>query len=163
MLNKVMLIGNLGDDPEVRHLENGSVVARFSLATNERYKDKNGDVQTLTEWHDVVAWRGLAKIAEQFLKKGKMVYVEGKVVTRKWQDKDGNPRRTTEILANNFQMLDRRDSGGDRVKSNFPSAQDEPMGKPISGASGQPMNPQKVEAPVSPPTDSTAAEDDLPF
>ena len=110
MINKVTLIGNLGQDPEVRHLESGAVVARFSVATNERYKDKSGEVKTITEWHDVVVWRGLAELAERLLTKGKLVYIEGKLTHRKWQDKDGNPRKTTEVVANNFQILERRDS-----------------------------------------------------
>jgi len=110
MVNKVILIGNLGRDPEVRYLEGNVAVAKFSVATNESYKDKKGDWQTVTEWHDVVAWRQLAERAEKQLKKGSQVYVEGKLTHRKYQDKDGIDRYVTEVVANSFRILDRRDS-----------------------------------------------------
>ncbi len=107
-VNKVILIGNLGKDPEVRHLENGAVVANFSIATSESYTDKNtGQKVTNTEWHDIVVWRGLATIAEKYLKKGQKVYVEGKLQKRSWQDKDNNTRYTTEIVANELTILSR--------------------------------------------------------
>lgn len=124
MVNKVILIGNLGKDPEVRHLESGSVVAKFSLATNENYRDKSGEWQTLTEWHNVVVWRALAEKAERSLKKGMLVYVEGKLTTRKWQDNNGTDRYTTDVVANYLRAIDKKDSqssGG----NNFPSAEDE--------------------------------------
>lgn len=110
MVNKVILIGNLGRDPEVRYLEGNVAVAKFSVATNESYKDKKGDWQTATEWHDVVAWRTLAERAEKQLKKGSQVFVEGKLTHRKYQDKDGIERYVTEVVANSFRVLDRRDS-----------------------------------------------------
>jgi len=110
MINKVILIGNLGKDPEVRYLEGGIAVARFSVATNESYKDKSGNWQTQTEWHDVVAWRNLAERAEKQLKKGSQIYLEGKLTHRKYQDKDGNDRYVTEVVANIIRILDRRDS-----------------------------------------------------
>lgn len=109
MLNKVILIGNLGQDPEVRHLESGSTVATFSVATNENYKDKSGEWQTITEWHNIVVWRALAEMVERNYKKGMQIYVEGKLTTRKWQDKEGNDRRTTEIVANTLRILGGRD------------------------------------------------------
>ena len=96
MVNKVILIGNLGRDPEVRYLEGNVAVARFSVATNENYKDKKGEWQTATEWHDVVVWRSLAERAEKQLKKGSQVFVEGKLTHRKYQDKEGNDRYVTE-------------------------------------------------------------------
>ena len=105
-VNKVILIGNLGKDPEVRHLENGAVVANFSIATSENYKDrKTGEKVSQTEWHNIVAWRGLAEIAEKYLKKGAKVYIEGKLKTRTWQDKDGNNRYSTEVITDNLTML----------------------------------------------------------
>ena len=104
-VNKVILVGNLGKDPEVRHLENGAVVANFSMATSETYKDKNGVRQTQTEWHNVVLWRGLAEIAEKFLKKGNMIYIEGKLRTRSWEDKEGVTRYTTEVVGDSMTML----------------------------------------------------------
>jgi len=137
MLNKVMLIGNLGKDPEVRRLESGATVARFSIATNERYKDKTGNPQTVTEWHDVVMWRNLAELAEKLLVKGRLVYVEGKLSTRKYTDQNGNERRITEVIANNFQILDRKDSmdgnsSGNSSISQNSSAQDVPSNRPSS-------------------------------
>lgn len=111
MINKVFLIGNLGKDPEVRHLEGGTTVARFPVATNESYLDKNQQWQTLTEWHDVVVWRRLAERAEKQLKKGSFVFIEGKITHRKWQDRDGNDRYSTEIVAQTFRLLDRKDGG----------------------------------------------------
>ena len=110
-VNKVILVGNLGKDPEVRHLENGAAVANFSIATSETYKDKNGNRQEQTEWHNIVLWRGLAEIAEKYLRKGSQIYIEGKLRTRSWQDKDGNTRYTTEIVGDNMTMLGGRNSG----------------------------------------------------
>lgn len=104
-VNKVILIGNLGKDPEVRYLDNGVAVANFSLATTENYKNKEGERVSQTEWHNIVLWRGLAEVAEKWLKKGSSVYVEGKIRTRKWEDKDGNTRYSTEILGDNMTML----------------------------------------------------------
>ena len=109
-INKVILVGNLGKDPEVRYLEGGIAVANFSIATSESFKDKtSGERRTVTEWHNVVLWRGLAEIAEKYLKKGNQVYIEGKLRTRKWQDKDGKDRFTTEIVGDNLQMLGKKE------------------------------------------------------
>lgn len=111
-VNRVILIGNLGKDPEIRNLDNNVKLARFSLATTESYKDKEGNRQEQTEWHNIVLWRGLADIAERFLKKGDSIYLEGKIRTRQWQDENGNNRYTTEIQGENMTMLSgRRDSG----------------------------------------------------
>jgi single-strand DNA-binding protein len=115
MVNKVILIGRLGRDPEVRYTASGTPVANFSIATDERWTDNEGNRQTRTEWHNIVLWRGLATVAEQYLKKGKLIYVEGRIQTREWDDRDGNKRRTTEIVGNNMQMLD-RGNGGDSGK-----------------------------------------------
>ncbi len=104
-VNKVILVGNLGKDPEVRHLDSGVAVANFSLATTENYKNKEGERVSQTEWHNVVLWRGLAEVAEKYLKKGSSVYIEGKIKNRKWEDKEGNTRYNTEILADNLTML----------------------------------------------------------
>ena len=104
-VNKVILVGNLGKDPEVKYLDNGVAVANFSLATTENYKNKEGEKVSQTEWHNIVLWRGLAEVAEKYLKKGSSVYIEGKIKTRKWEDKDGNTRYNTEILADNMTML----------------------------------------------------------
>lgn len=110
MVNKVTLIGNLGRDPEVRTLENGTKVGSFTLATNESYKDKNDQWQTLTEWHNIVVWRYQAEKAERELKKGSLAYVEGKITHRKYQDKDGVERFTTEIVAAQIYSLERKEN-----------------------------------------------------
>ena len=119
-INKVILIGNLGKDPEVRTLENGAKVANFTLATSESYKNKEGQRVTTTEWHSIVLWRGLADIAERFLKKGNQVYIEGKIRTRTWDDKDGNKRYTTEILGDNLTMLGGRRDDADEAPPPIP-------------------------------------------
>lgn len=109
-VNKVILLGNLGKDPEVRYLDNGVAVANFSLATSENYKNKQGERVSQTEWHNVVFWRGLAEVAEKYLKKGDSIYLEGKIRTRKWEDKEGNTRYSTEVLADNMTMLGKKNS-----------------------------------------------------
>lgn len=105
MVNKVTLIGRLGKDPEVRTLENGTNIAKLSLATDESYKDKSGEWQTVTEWHNVIMWRDMAERAEKMLKKGYLVYVEGKLTNRSWQDESGNTKYITEVRANTFRLL----------------------------------------------------------
>ena len=112
-INKVILVGNLGKDPEVRYMPNGQAVANVTIATSESWKDKNtGEQQEKTEWHRVVFFRRLAEIVGEYLKKGSKIYVEGKLQTRKWQDNQGQDRYTTEIIANEMQMLDSKGSGG---------------------------------------------------
>lgn len=123
-VNKVILLGHLGKDPEVRTLENGSKVASFSVATTESYKDKNtGDKVEKTEWHNIVLWKALADITERYLVKGSQVYIEGKIQNRSYDDKDGNTRYITEILGQNLTMLgSKRDSGNS--PANTPSEDD---------------------------------------
>jgi single-strand DNA-binding protein len=135
-VNKVILIGNLGADPEVRHLQNGASVANFRLATSETYKDRQtGERREQTEWHNVVAWRGLAEITEKYLRKGSKVYVEGKLRTRKWQDKDGQDRYTTEIQADEMTLLDRAPGeGGPMREAVRPATTTSPAAAPVGGA-----------------------------
>jgi len=121
MINKVTLIGNLGQDPEIRTLENGTQVGRFSLATSDAYKDKNGDWQNQTDWHNIVVWRDLAERAASQLKKGSMVYVEGKISNRKYTDKDGVEKTVTDIVANTFRLLDKREKADDATDRSFPT------------------------------------------
>ena len=111
-VNKVILLGNLCRDPETRYTPNGDAITSFSIATTETWKDKGGQRQEKTEWHNITAYRRLAEIAGEYLKKGSSVYIEGRLQTRKWQDKQGNDRYTTEIIADQLQMLGQRDSGG---------------------------------------------------
>lgn len=110
-LNKVILIGNLGRDPEIRYTKNGQAVANFTLATTENWTNRNGEREERTEWHRIVAWGKLAEICGEYLAKGKQVYVEGRLQTRDWEDREGNKRQTTEINANNMLMLGRRGDG----------------------------------------------------
>ncbi|PLX25449.1 MAG: single-stranded DNA-binding protein [Ignavibacteria bacterium] len=110
-LNKVMLIGHLGADPELRYTEGNIPVATFNIATNESYKDQSGNLVDRTEWHRIVAWRKLAELFGEYLKKGSKVYIEGKLQTRSWDDKDGNKRYTTEVVCNDFMFLDSRGAG----------------------------------------------------
>jgi len=107
-VNKVILIGNLGKDPEIRRLENGAVVATFSIATSESFTDKNsGEKKEITDWHDIVLWRGLAEIAEKYIRKGTKIYVEGKLKKRSWQDKEGNTKYNTEVIGEELTILTR--------------------------------------------------------
>jgi single-strand DNA-binding protein len=115
-LNKVTLIGNLGKDPETQTLEGGIALAKFSLATSESYKDSEGVKQTQTEWHNIIVWRSLAEIAGKYLKKGSSIYLEGKIKTRSYEDKDGNKKYVTEIIADSFIMLGKPSS--DRANIN---------------------------------------------
>ena len=124
-LNKVQLIGNVGNDPEIRYLDNNTPqcqqnkVASFRMATTERYKDRNGQIQSKTEWHNIVIWNGKATVVEKFVHKGSNIYVEGKLTTRKWKDQNGNDRYTTEVAVENLQLLDKPSNG------NQPAAQNE--------------------------------------
>ncbi len=126
-VNKVILIGNLGKDPEVRYLDSGVAVANFSLATTESYKNKEGERVSQTEWHNIVLWRGLAEVAEKWLKKGSSVYIEGKIRSRKWEDKEGNTRYTTEILADNMTMLGKKDDSSAEKTETTPEQESIPQ------------------------------------
>ena len=156
-VNKVILVGNLGKDPEVRHLESGAAVANFSLATSETYKDRNtGEKKTVTEWHNIVLWRGLADVAERFLKKGDQIYVEGKLRTRQWSDQDGNTKYTTEIIGENMTMLgsrSRQDEGGYQAPAQKPAA---------SQPAQQPAQTSPAAVDMSQPG-NVEEMDDLPF
>jgi single-strand DNA-binding protein len=110
-VNKVMLIGNLGKDPDIQILEGNICVAKFSLATTETFKDRSGKLLSQTEWHTIVLWRGLAELANKYLHKGSLVYVEGRLKTRSWEDKDGHKKFSTEIVGENLIMLDKRSDG----------------------------------------------------
>lgn len=115
-VNKVILVGNLGADPEMRHTSSGDPVCTLSVATSEKYKNRDGELQTTTEWHKVVLFRRLAEIANQYLRKGSSAYFEGQLKTRKWTDKNGLERYTTEVEANELKLLDRQDSQPEAVR-----------------------------------------------
>ncbi|MAP01626.1 MAG: single-stranded DNA-binding protein [Flavobacteriales bacterium] len=154
-VNKVILIGNLGKDPEVRHLESGVGVANFSLATSETYKDrKTGERVSQTEWHNVVLWRGLADVAEKYLKKGDKIYIEGKLRTRSWQDQQGNNRYTTEIIADNMTML------GKATDRNTVDSESSNTPQPKENTSNSENKTEKLSEEFSSPEDEN---DDLPF
>jgi single-strand DNA-binding protein len=159
-INKVILIGNLGNDPETRYMPSGGAVTNVSLATSETWKDKQtGQPQERTEWHRVVFFNRLAEIAGEYLRKGSKVYIEGSLRTRKWQDKDGQDKYTTEIVASEMQMLDSRGGGqggdyqDDRYSSSAPPAQ---SGGGQSGG-GRPATP------AAPAEDFAEFDDDIPF
>ena len=145
-LNKVMLIGNLGKDPEIRAIPSGVKVANFSIATTERYTDKNGQKVDKTEWHNIVMWRGLAEVAEKYLKKGKQIFVEGRLQTRSWDDQTGQKKYMTEIVADNMVMLGSPRDGGGEASESYARNENAPSRETPSG-SGLPPAP----------------EDDLPF
>jgi single-strand DNA-binding protein len=152
-VNKVILIGNLGQDPEVRYTPNNVAIGNFSIATSEVWKDKNtGENQERTEWHRIVTFRRLAEIAGEYLKKGSKVYIEGRLQTRKWQDQQGQDRYTTEIVADNLQMLDSRGGGADFAGGGMSAQGNRPSG------GGQPQS-----QPASPPPSDGGFEDDIPF
>lgn len=153
MVNKVILVGNVGRDPEVRYLESGVAVTNFPLATSETYTNKNGERITNTEWHNIVMWRKLAEIAEKWVKKGQALYIEGKIRSRSYEDKDGVKRYITEIVADNMQMLGKKSSdskaedtvNADSKSTNAPT--ETPLDDPKPGSDKKNGNP----------------EDDLPF
>ncbi|MBK9325654.1 MAG: single-stranded DNA-binding protein [Hydrogenophilales bacterium] len=140
-VNKVILIGNLGRDPEIRYLPSGDAVANLRIATTDKFKDKSGEPQEVTEWHSVAFFGKQAEICGQYLKKGSQIYVEGSLRTRKWQDKDGNDRYTTEIRGDRMQMLGSRGGGGGggggMADFDSPPADNAPRGKPAPSGGGE--------------------------
>lgn len=147
-INKVILVGHLGKDPEVRHLDGGVTVASFPLATSESY-NKDGRKIEQTEWHNIVMWRGLADIASKYLQKGKLIYIEGKLRTRSFEDKEGHKKYTTEVVAENFTMLGRKSD----FESENTEASNQAKSENVIAKEDQPMNYDK----------ETAADDILPF
>jgi single-strand DNA-binding protein len=173
-VNKVILVGNLGKDPEVRSLEGGIRIAKFPLATSEITKSKDGVKIEHTEWHNVVLWRGLAEIAEKYLHKGSLVYIEGRLKTRHWDDKDGHKRYTTEIIADNMTMLGKKN---DDHPASIPSPEgeghpptDNPPGNPpdtesgdVSGRGNAGKDDNSNSREHSHPLTASDPSDDLPF
>ena len=152
MINKVILVGNVGQDPEVRYTgdaNNGAKVATLRLATTERYRDRNGNLQEHTEWHSVVVWRNTADVVEKYVRKGSQLYIEGRLRTRSWDDQNGNKRYVTEILADTLQLLGRKQDGQGAPQQSYAPAQ--PSYAPVQ----QPAAPQNIA--------DNGPEDDLPF
>ena len=179
-LNKVMLIGNVGNDPEIRYLDSNpqspqgnAKVASFRLATTERYRDRNGETRENTEWHNIVAWRSNADLVERFVHKGTQIYIEGKLRTRQWTDQTGNKRFTTEVQADNIQLLGKRPDApqggpggyqgqGSQGGYQAPAQQGYPGASAQGGFAPQPAHP--AYTPPAVPASATAApDDDLPF
>ena len=157
-VNKVILIGNLGKDPEVRYLPSGDAVANISIATTETWKDKGGEKQEKTEWHRVSMFSKLAEIAGEYLKKGSQVYIEGRLETRKWTDKEGHERYTTEIRADRMQMLGSRSGGSERM-----APPDEDAAPRSSAAPSSSAGPAKKPATAGKAGNFDDLEDDIPF
>jgi len=159
----VILVGNLGRDPEVRYMPNGEAVCNFSIATTDSWKDKSGAKQERTEWHNIVMYRKLAEIAGEYLKKGRPVYIEGRLQTRKWQTKEGQDRYTTEIIADQMQMLGTRDGGGSNAA--YDGGMDQSGG--MDEYNQAPAAAQTRSAPAAKPATSGSGfddfEDDIPF
>jgi len=185
-LNKVMLIGNVGNDPEVRYLDpnqapgNSPRVARFRLATTDRYKDRNGETRENTEWHSITAWRSNAEFVEGYVKKGSQVYVEGRLRNRQWTDQNGQTRYTTEVEVTNIQLLGRRPDSGDgqsrpQAQPAYQQPQQPAYQQPQQPAYQQPYQApqqpqyqpqpqyQAPQQPVAPQAPDNGPEDDLPF
>lgn len=157
-INKVIIVGNLGNDPEVRYANNGSAIANISVATTDSWKDKNtGEQQERTEWHRVVMFNRLGEIAGEYLKKGSQVYIEGRLQTRKWQDQSGNDRYSTEIVANEMQMLGGRGGGSDNYGGGSGG------GGFQAGPQSHQSNQQPAQQPASAPQPSDGFDDDIPF
>ena len=153
-VNKVILVGNVGKDPDTRYLEGGTAVCSFPLATSETYRNRDGEKITNTEWHNVVLWRGLAEIAEKYVRKGSQLYIEGRIRTRSWDDRDGNKRYTTEVVGDNMQMLGKR--------SDETGIQEDPGAAAITHTPSQPKETSAGSdfIDVNPGPDES---DDLPF
>jgi single-strand DNA-binding protein len=158
-VNKVILVGNVGKDPETRHLEGGNTVCKFSLATSEVYKNKDGEKITNTEWHNIVLWRGLAEIAEKYVKKGSQIYIEGRIRTRSYTDQDNNTRYVTEIIGDSMQLLGKRGDGSSQESSATPQSSSSQ-----TAASESFQNPAKPPDIVEDSLSGTQGDkDDLPF
>ena len=169
MINKVILIGNVGQDPEVRYTgdaSNGAKVATIRLATTERYRDRNGNPQEHTEWHNVVVWRNQADVVEKYVKKGTQLYVEGRIRTRTWDDQSGNKRYSTDIVADTIQLLGRRHEGNAQQGQGYGQPQGYQQPAQPSYAPQQPSYApqQQVQQPAAPQNIAdNGPEDDLPF
>jgi single-strand DNA-binding protein len=152
-VNKVILIGRLGRDPEIKYTPSGAPVAKFSLATDEVFKDRAGEKQRRTEWHNIVAWNKLAEICGEYLTKGKQVYVEGSIRSRQWEDQSGNKRTAYDIVARNVQMLGSR-AESERERASAPAT---------APATTSTANATDREPPAEPPSSSEITDEDLPF
>ncbi len=162
-VNKVIIIGNLGQDPELRYTGSGTAVCNMRLATNESYKDSNGELVEKTEWHSIVAWARLAEICGEYLKKGSQVYFEGSLQTRQWEDKDGQTRYTTEIKAREMMMLDSKGGSGGGGSYDESGSFDQSRSSGGQQRSQQQRPQQRQPQPQTSGNDPFGPDDDLPF
>ncbi|MBE2894274.1 single-stranded DNA-binding protein [Spirabiliibacterium falconis] len=163
-VNKVIIIGNLGNDPELRTMPNGEAVANISVATSESWRDKNsGEMREITEWHRIVLYRRLAEIAGEYLRKGGKVYVEGRLKTRKWQDQNGQDRYTTEIIGDNLQMLDSRADRSGQQSGNYNQSAPSTNTYNRPATSQAPKQATPAKAPAQPDNFDPFTDDDIPF
>jgi single-strand DNA-binding protein len=180
-VNKVILVGNVGRDPETRYLDENTAITKFPMATSETYRNRSGERVSTTEWHNIVLWRGLAQVAEKYVRKGTQIYIEGRIKTRSYDDADGNKKYITEIVGDQMQLLGRRpdESEGDQIaqqpttqsqpaKQDQPTAQDQPANHGQTGEQEKPpaqnQPPEKDEGPEDDPFGAGDNEpDDLPF
>ncbi len=160
-VNKVILVGNVGKDPETRYLEGGTVVSRFPMATSEVYKNRAGEKIENTEWHNIVAWRGLAEIVEKYVKKGSQLYIEGRIKNRSYTDKEGNTRYTTDIVADNMQMLGKRHDDNNSQGEN--DTRQHQTSSPDSKPAAENHQEQKSDNSYDQLTEGPDEADDLPF
>ena len=167
MINKAILIGNVGQDPEIRYtgdVNNGTKVATFRLATTERYRDRSGNLQEHTEWHNIVVWRNTADVVEKYVKKGTQVYVEGRIRTRSWDDQTGNKRYVTEIVADTLQLLGRRPEGQGQQQGGYQTpGQQQPYQQPAYQQQPYQQPYQQPAQPQAKPMTEEQGDDDLPF
>ncbi len=167
MINKVILIGNVGQDPEIRYtgdVNNGTKVATLRVATTERYRDRNGNLQEHTEWHSIVVWRNTADVVEKYVKKGTQVYIEGRLRTRSWDDQNGNKRYVTEIVADTLQLLGRRPEGQGQQQGGYQTpGQQQPYQQPYQQPAYQQQPYQQPAQPQAKPMVEEQPDDDLPF
>lgn len=157
-VNKVILVGNVGKDPETRYLEGGTVLTRFPMATSEVYRNRDGEKITNTEWHNIVLWRGLAEVAEKYVKKGTQLYIEGRIRNRSYTDKEGNTRYTTDIIGDNMQMLGRRSDDGPDTQNDYNQEEKKESVKPTDNS-----NSQKKDDVYDQLKEGPDEADDLPF
>jgi single-strand DNA-binding protein len=162
-VNKVLLIGNVGKDPDIRYLDSGVAIARFPLATSETYKNREGEKITTTEWHNIVLWRGLAEVAEKFVKKGSQLFIEGRIRTRSYDDKDGNKKYVTEIVADTMQMLGKKPESESHEVNSVSNHENDIEDKGYSNTVNKTQNDTQKSGTFDKGIIAGQDEDDLPF
>lgn len=162
-VNKVILIGNVGKDPDIRYLDSGVAIARFPLATSETYKNREGEKITTTEWHNIVLWRALAEVAEKFVKKGSQLFIEGRIRTRSYDDKDGNKKYVTEIVADTMQMLGKKQESDQHEANSVSNHENDIEERGYSNSVNKPQNGPQKSGSFDKGIVAGKDEDDLPF